>query len=117
MNMQDQQFHEKVLESLHHIEVKLVEEIAQLHGEINSLIQKNETEHKSLRELVERNISTDTERLNKHGAQIDTHGEEIAKLQEWKRQFEKSVANRIAVSQSISAVAAVIIAFLLSKFL
>ena len=116
MNEHEQQFHEKVLQAIHHIEVKLVEEIAQVHGELNSLIQKNDSEHKSMRELVERNISIDTERLNRHSAQIDEHSEKMAAFQEWKEQFEKAVANRIAISQSISAVAAVVIAFLLSKF-
>ena len=113
----EQQLVDKVLESIHHLEVKVVDEIGQVRGEINSLTERNEAQHKSLNETVERSIATDTNRLNKHSEEIDDHSERISKLEEWKDQFEKSVANRIAVSQSVAAVAAVVIAFLLSKFL
>ena len=116
MNDFEQQLVDKVLAAVHEIEVKVVQEIGQMRGDINALSQKSASEHKNLRDTLERSISVDTERLNKHSQEIDTHSMAIAELQEWKRQFEKSVANRIAISQSISAVAAVIIAFLLSKF-
>ena len=116
MNEIEQQLVDKVLESIHHLEVKVVTEIGEMRGEISALTQRSETEHKNLQKTVEKSINTDTERLNKHSSEIDDHSERIAKLEEWKDQFEKSVANRIAVSQGIAAVAAVIIAFLLSKF-
>lgn len=117
MNDFEQQLVDKVLAAVHGIEVKVVKELGEMRGDISALAQKSETEHTSLRESVERSIAIDTERLNKHGQEIDTHTKEITELQEWKRQFQKSVTNRIAISQSISAVAAVVIAFLLTKFL
>ena len=117
MNDFGQQFFDKVLESLHGFEVKVTKELAEIHGELKAMTEKNESDHKALRALVEQNIRTDTERLNKHSAELDEHRERLAKLEEWKDQFQKQVANRIAVSQSISAIAAVIIAFLLSKLL
>lgn len=116
MNQFEQQLVDKVLEAVHEIEVKVVQEVGQINTQISSLSQKSEVEHKSLREVVERNITTDTDRLNKHSEELDEHSEKIAKLEEWKNQFQKQVAHRIAISQSITAVAAVVIAFLLSKF-
>lgn len=116
MNEVEHQLLDKLLEQIHHVEVKVVEEIGQVRGEISALAHLNESQYKALNETVERSITTDTERLNKHGAEIDSHSERIAKLEEWKSQFEKAVANRIAVSQSVAGIAAVVIAFLLSKF-
>ena len=100
MNSFEQQLVDKVLEGVHEIEVKVVKEVAQLEGAIQGI-----------RETVENNIKQDSKRLDKHSDELDDHSHRIAKLEEWKNQFEKSVANRIAVSQSIAAVAAVIIAF------
>ena len=111
----EQQLVDKVLEGIHGLELKVTKELGEMRGEISGMTQKNEAEHKSLREVVERNIRIDTDRLNKHSEEIDDHNERLAKLEEWKEQFQKQVANRIAVSQSIAAVAAVVIAFLLSK--
>lgn len=105
MNSFEQQFVDKVLEGVHEIEIKVVKKVAQLEGAI-----------KGIRETVEINIQQDSKRLDKHSEELDDHSKRIATLEEWKNQFEKAVANRIAVSQSIAAVAAVIIAFLLSKF-
>ncbi len=105
MNAFEQQL-DKVLNSLHEFEVKVTKELGEIHGDL-----------KSLRSVVEQNILTDTKRLNKHSEALDDHGERLAKLEEWKEQFQKQVANRIAVSQSVAGVAAVVIAFLLSKFL
>ena len=106
MNSLEQQLIDKVLEGVHEIEVKVVKEVAHLEGAI-----------KGIRQTLETNIQQDSKRLDKHSEEIDDHSKRIAKIEEWKNQFEKSVANRIAVSQSIAAVSAVIIAFLLSKFL
>ena len=100
------EFEQNVLASIHGIELKVTKEISELRGEISSL-----------RDTVERNITADTDRLNNHGKDIDKHSEQIAKLEEWKSQFEKQVSHRIAISQSITAVAAVLIAFLLNKLL
>lgn len=107
------EFEQQVLASIHDIELKVTKEISELRGEISSL-----------RDIVERNITIDTDRLNNHGKDIDEHSKQLAKFEEWKTQLEerqeekdKQVSNRIAVSQSISTVAAVLIAFLLSKFL
>ena len=116
MNEFEQQLVDKVLEGIHGLELKVTQELGEMRGEISGMTQKNESEHKSLREVVERNIIVDTDRLNKHSEEIDDLNERTAKLEEWKDQFEKSVANRIAVSQSIAAIAAVVIAFVLSRF-
>ena len=100
------EFEQKVLASIHEIELKVTKEISELRGEISSL-----------RDTVKRNITVDTDRLNNHGKDIDKHSEQIAKLEEWKANFEKQVSHRIAISQSVTMVAAVLIAFLLNKFL
>ena len=117
MNALEQQLIDKVITGLHEFEVKVTQEIAQIRGEIHAMRDKNEADHKALCHLVEKSIKTETERLNKHSSEIDDNRERVAKLEAWKEQFQKQIANRIAVSQSVTAVAAVIIAFLLSKFL
>lgn len=106
MNEFEQQFIDKILDGLHQLELKFAEELGKLHGDLEAIRNK-----------VEQSISIDTERLNKHSEELDDHSERLAKLEEWKVQFEKQIANRIAVSQSIATVAAVVIAFLLSKLL
>ena len=110
-------FEQQILDALHALELKVTKELGDIRGDLKAMTEKNESDHKALRNLVEQNIRVDTERLNKHSAELDEHRERITTLEEWKNQFEKSVTNRIAVSQSISAIAAVVIAFLLSKFL
>ena len=114
MNDFEQQFVDKLMQSIHDLELKVTKELGDMRGDIKAMTEKNESDHKSLRNLIDQNIVT---RINKHSEELDVHTEDIATLKEWKNQFEKSVSNRIAVSQSVSAVAAVIIAFLLSKFL
>ena len=111
------EFEERILDALHTLEVTVTKELGDIRGELRAMTEKNESDHRALRSLVEQNIATDTERLNKHSAEIDDNRERVAKLEEWKDQFQKQVANRIAVSQSITAIAAVVIAFILSKFL
>ena len=108
-------FEQQILDALHTLELKVTRELGEIHGELKAMTEKNESDHRALRSLVEQNIRTDTDRLNKHSAEIDDNRERVAKLEEWKEQFQKQVANRIAVSQSITAIAAVVIAFLLSK--
>ena len=110
-------FEQQILDTLHTLEVTVTKELGDIRGDLKALKEKNESDHTAIRHLVEQNIRVDTERLNKHSSELDEHREELAKLKEWKDQFQKQVANRIAVSQSISAIAAVVIAFLLSKFL
>lgn len=110
-------FEQQILETLHTLEVKVTKELSDIRGDLKAMKEKNESDHTAIRHLVEQNIRVDTERLNKHSSELDEHRAELAKLKEWKDQFQKQVANRIAVSQSISAIAAVVIAFLLSKFL
>ena len=117
MNEIEQQLIDQVREAVHVIEVKVAEKIGALSGDLKALKTQMESDHQSVKELIEKSIETDTARLNKHSEEIDKHSTAIATLKEWKDQFEKSVANRIAISNSISAVAAVIIAFLLSRFL
>ena len=114
MNGFEQQFVDRVMKSIHELELKVTKELGDMRGDIKAMTEKNESDHKSLRDLIDQNIVT---RINKHSEELDEHTEEIATLKEWKNQFEKSVTNRIAVSQSVTAIAAVLIAFLLSKFL
>ena len=110
-------FEQQILDALHTLEVTVTKELGDIRGDLKALKNENESDHTAIRLLVEQNIRIDTERLNKHSAEIDAHSQEIAKFNEWKEQYQKQVTNRIAISQSISAIAAVIIAFLLSKFL
>ena len=117
MNEFEQQLVDKVLEGVHDIELKVAEQLGALSGDLKALKTQMEGDHQSVKELIEKSIETDTARLNKHSEEIDKHSTEIATLKEWKDQFEKAVSNRIAISNSISAIAAVIIAFLLSRFL
>ena len=117
MNEFEQQLIDKVLEGVHAIELKVVEDIAILSGDIKALKTQMEGDHKSVKDLIQKTIENDTTRLNKHGEEIDEHSTQIATLKEWKHQFEISITNRIAVSNSIAAVVAVVIAFLLSKYL
>ena len=117
MNEFEQALIDKFLEGLHHLEKSVTKDLAEIRGDIKEMVAKNESEHKALRDMMERNIETDTVRLNDHAKQIDDLNERMAKQEEWKEQFQKQVANRIAVSQSVTAIAAVVIAFLLSKFL
>ena len=117
MNEFEQALIDKFLEGLHHLEKSVTKDLAEVRGDIKEMIAKNESEHKALRETVERNIDTDTTRLNDHAKQIDSLNERMAAQEEWKTQFQKQVSNRIAISQSITTVAAVVIAFILSKFL
>ena len=110
-------FEQQILDTLHTLEVKVTEELGEIRGDLKAMKEKNESDHTAIRHLVEQNIRVDTERLNKHSSELDEHRKEIAKFNEWKEQYQKQVNNRIAISQSISAIAAVVIAFLLSKFL
>lgn len=110
-------FEQQILDALHTLEVTVTKELGDIRGDLKAMTEKNESDHQALRHLVEQNIKIDTTRLNKHSEELDEHRERITTLEEWKNQFEKSVTNRIAISQSIAAIAAVLIAFLLSKLL
>lgn len=105
MNEFEQKLNE-MLNSLHEFKVQVTKELGEIHGDL-----------KSLRSVLDQNISADTKRLNKHSGMLDDYGERLAKIEGWKDQFQKQVANRIAVSQSIAVIAAVVIAFLLRKLL
>ena len=109
-------FEQRILDALHTLELKVTRELGEIHGELKAMTEKNESDHRALRALVEGNIQTDTQRLNAHSAEIDDNRERLAKIEEWKDQYQKQVAHRITISQSISTIAAVVIAFLLSKF-
>ncbi|RKU21041.1 hypothetical protein C6499_22745 [Candidatus Poribacteria bacterium] len=113
MNEMEHQLVDKTLESIHQLEMKIVE----LSGEIKSLREHNDDQHKAMSEKIEQSIKTDTDRLNTHSKEIDDHRERLATLEEWKKQFEEAIRNRLITSQSISSIAAVVIAYLLSKFL
>ena len=111
------EFEQQVLKSVRDIEVKVAEKIGDLRGDFKALKTQMQSDHQSVKELIEKSIETDTARLNKHGEEIDEHSKAIASFEEWKHQFEISVAKRLTAGNSISAIAAVVIAFLLSKYL
>lgn len=113
MNEMEHQLVDKTLEGIHKLEMKVVE----VQGEIRTMREHNDAQHESLSEKLDRSIDTDTKRLNKHSSELDSHSERLATLEEWKKSFETSVRNRLAISQSLATVAAVVIAYLLSKFL
>lgn len=112
MNEMEHQLVDKTLDSIHQLEMKVVE----VQGELRAMRERSDTQYKSLSEKIEKSIQTDNTRLNKHSAELDDHSGRLATLEEWKKQFEASVKNRLTISQSISTVVAVVIAFLLSKF-
>ena len=112
MNELEHQLVDKTLESIHQLEMKVVE----VQGELRAMRERSDTQYRSLSEKIEKSIQTDNTRLNKHSSELDDHSGRLATLEEWKKQFEVSVKNRLTVSQSISTVVAVVIAFLLSKF-
>ena len=115
INEFEQALIDKFLEGLHQLEKSFTKELGEIRGDIKAMTAKNESEHKSLRDMMEHTIQTDTHRLNKHSAEIDDLNDRMAKIEEWKAQFQTQISNRIAISQSITAVVAVIIAFLLNK--
>ena len=117
INEFEQALIDKFLEGLHQLEKTFTKELGEIRGDIKAMTVKNEAEHKSLRDMMEHTIETDTHRLNKHSAEIDDLNDRMAKQEEWKSQFQKQVSHRIAISQSITTIAAVVIAFFLSKFL
>lgn len=112
MNELEHQLVDKTLESIHQLEMKVVE----VQGELRAMRERSDTQYRSLSEKIEKSIQTDNTRLNKHSSELDDHSGRLATLEEWKKQFEASVKNRLTISQSISTVVAVVIAFLLSKF-
>ena len=115
MNELEQALIDRVLDAIHGLELKVVEEVSNVKGDIGQLAQKGTTEHAALRETVERNISTDTERLNKHANELDEHRKAIAMLVEWKDNVNRSINNRVAIIGGGMAIGAVIIAFFLDK--
>ncbi len=128
MNEFEQQLIDKVLEAVHDIEVKTLEQIGNIKVElaeesgsikssITSLGQKVDSDHKAVKELIENSIETDTKRLDKHSQELDDHAEKIAKLEEWRDEFKRQIANRMTFGNSIATIVAVIIAYILSKSL
>ena len=116
MNEMEHQLVDKTLESIHQLEIKLVE----VQGDIKSLREHTDSQYQALSDKIDgsvmENIKTNTSRLNSHSTEIDDHRERLATIEEWKKQFEESVRNRMVVSQSITTIAAVVVAYLLSKF-
>lgn len=112
MNEMEHQLVDKTLDSIHQLDLKIVS----LQGDIRAMREHVDEQYRSLSEKLERSIATDTERLNKHSAELDDHSDRLATLEEWKKQFQTTITNRIAVSQSVASIAAIIIAYLLTKF-
>ena len=112
MNEMEHQLVDKTLEAIHSVEKQTIE----LRGEVNSLREHIDAQHQAMTDKLDRSIETDTKRLDAHSHELDVHREDIATLKEWKKAFEESVRNRFALFQSVSVVASVILAYLLSKF-
>ena len=85
------EFEQQVLKSVRDIEVKVAEKVGVLSGDLKALRIQMESDHQSVKELIEKSIETDTARLNKHGEEIDKHSIKIASFEEWKHQFEISI--------------------------
>ena len=117
MNEFEQQLVDRILAQLHSLEVKVTQELGKISNIVTGIEKENETLHREIRHIVEDDTRVHTQRLNKHSEEIDNQRERTAKIEEWKSQFEKQIGHRIAIGQSVAAVAAVVIAFLLSKFL
>ena len=113
MNEFENQLVEKTLESIHQLEMKIVE----LQGSIKAMREHSDDQYRTLSDKLDKAIETDTHRLNAHSKELDDHRERLATIEEWKKQFAESIKNRIAITQSIATVAAVVIAYALSKFL
>ena len=113
MNEFENELVEKTLDAIHQLEMKLVE----LQSAIKAMREHSDDQYKVLSEKIQLSIETDTHRLNEHSKELDDYRERIATIEEWKKQFEEAIKNRLAVTQSIATVAAVVIAYLLSKFL
>ena len=112
MNELEHQLVDRTLESIHSLDKNIIE----LKGDIKSLREHFDDQYNALSEKLDRSIETDTKRLDAHAEQLDEHSERLATFDEWKKAFEESVRNRLALFQSISAIGCVIIAYLLSKF-
>ena len=136
MNEFEHQVIDKVMGAIHDLELKLVEEIGDVRGEIKAV----NAEYTNLITILKANIDQDTKRLDKHSAEIDDcntrlaaveewkaqfeklsqniegWAQRLAAQEEWKAQFEKSVANRIAISNPITTIVAIVLAFFLNKF-
>ena len=113
MNEFENELVNKTLDAIHQLEMKIVE----LQSTIKAMREHSDDQYQVLSEKIERSIETDTHRLNEHSKELDDYRERIATIEEWKKQFEEAIKNRLAVTQSIATVAAVVIAYLLSKFL
>ena len=115
MNDFEQQLIDRVLESVHGLEVQLTKELGEVKGDIKTLGEKGSNEHQALKETVERNISTDTQRLNDHSEEIDALKENQAVLMEWKDSVGRSITNRVILIGGGMAVLAVLVAYVLDK--
>ena len=113
MNEFENELVQKTLEGIHQLEMKIVE----LQGSLKAMREHSDDQYKVLSEKIETTISTNTHRLNAHSEELDDHKERLATIEEWKKQFEEAIKNRLTVTQSIATVAAVVIAYFLSKFL
>lgn len=106
---------DKVLDAVHALELKVTESVTELKGEIKSLGEKGSAEHAALKETVERNITQDTKRLDKHSQELDDLREELSAVTEWKKGITRSINNRAVVIGGGMAIIAVIISYFLMK--
>lgn len=115
MNDFEQALIDKVLNSVHSLEVKLTEVVGLLRADIRENRAEAHSERAALREMVQSNIEQDTRRLNSHSDDLDNHRERLARIEQWQTQYEKRSTTRLLISQSVTTIVAVVLAYLLSK--
>ena len=101
-----------VLKELQDLNIEMVKAMEHIRSEIREV----RANYEHLLSSMNRNTEVEAVRLKEHGDALDKHAVEIAKFNEWKDNYEKQVSHRIAISQSISTIVAVVIAFALGKF-
>lgn len=112
MNEMEHHLVDKTLEAIHSVE----KEVIGLQGEIKSLREHGDDQHNAMQSKLDQNIKTTEKRLDDHSDELDDHRERLATLEEWKKQFDEAIRNRLITWQSISAIICVLIAYTLSKF-
>lgn len=108
-------FIDKVLDSVHSLELKLTEVVGLLRSDIQTNRAEAHAERQALKEMVQSNIAQDTHRLNSHSDDLDDLRERLARSEQWQTDYMRRSTARLLISQSVTTIVAVVLAFLLSK--
>ena len=118
MNELDQQ----IIDELRKLEIQITKELGEIRATIDRNGERASAEHRSLKETVERNIKSDTHRLNTHSGELDNLQERLTIIEEWRKaqtekqeSIDKKITNRITLFGGAFAIIAVIVAFFLDK--